>query len=100
MVIVICVLAGFGMLSLLWALFGFLLPGHRNMAMICFDSAGKEEAVIRHYGFLHGLGLVRGPLLLIDRGLTDAEKKCLLRLGQDVRIGTWEELAEQENKLG
>ncbi len=100
MVIVICVLAGFGLLSLLWALFGFLLPGHRDMAVICVDCRGREEAVVRHYGFLRGLGLIRGPLVLIDRGLTEAEKHCLLGMSPDVRIVTWEEFAGQEKEFG
>lgn len=100
MVIVICVLAGFGLLSLLWAVFGWLLSGGRELSAVCYGCDGREEAALRRYNFLRGLGLIRGPLLIIDAGLTDTEKSCLRRMGQDVRIVTWEELQEQEKELG
>ena len=99
--LVICVLAACGVLSILWAAFGFLLPGQRGVVMVCLDGRGKEEAVIRRDGWLHGLGLVRGPLVLIDQGLSEQERERLLRMELNVVICTWEGLPsilEQERE--
>lgn len=103
--IILAVLAAFGVLSVIWALFGFLLPGQRGTAMVCLCRGdGEEEIVLRHYGWLRGLGLVRCPLLLVDCGITEEERTRLLHLKQGVDICTMEELSsrlEQEReKLG
>lgn len=83
--IVLCVLAAFGALSVLWALFGFLLPGQRGAAVVCLcRPGGREEAVIRRYRWLRDLGLVRSPLLLVDCGLTEAEKSRLHKQGVEL----------------
>lgn len=99
--LVIFVLAACGVLSILWAAFGFLLPGQRGVVMVCLDGRGKEEAVIRRYSWLRGLGLVRGPLVIIDRGISEQERERLLRMEQDVVICTLENLIsslEQERE--
>ena len=100
--IILAVLAAFGVLSVMWALFGFLLPGQRGTAMVCLCRGdGAEESVLRHYGWLRDLGLVRCPLLLVDCGITEEERTRLLRLKQGVEICTMEELPsrlEQERK--
>ena len=102
--ILLTVLAAFGALCVLWALFGFLLPGQRGAALVCVCRPGnQEEAIIRHYGWLRDLGLLRAPLLLIDGGLTEEERARLLKCRQGVTICGPEELVsrlEQErNKL-
>lgn len=99
--IILTVLAAFGVLSALWALFGFLLPGQRGPVMVCLcRSGGKEEAVIRRYRWLRDLGLLHCPLILVDGGLTEEER---VRLGkQDVEICTLAELdarLEQEREI-
>lgn len=103
--IILALLAAFGVLSVMWALFGFLLPGQRGTAMVCLCRGdGEEESVLRHYGWLRDLGFVRCPLLLVDCGITEEERARLLTLKQGVEICTMEELSsrlEQErNKLG
>lgn len=103
--IILTVLAAFGGLCALWALFGFLLPGQCGAAMVCVcrGDAGEEQ-IIRHYGWLRDLGLVRSPLLLVDDGITEDERARLLKCRQGVEICTMEELSsrlEQErNRLG
>ena len=102
--IVLTILAAFGALCALWAVFGFLLSGQRGAVMVCFCRPGnREEAVIRHYGWLRDLGLLRIPLLLIDGGLTEEERARLLKCRQGVSICGPEELfsrREQErNRL-
>lgn len=102
--IILSVLAAFGALCVLWALFGFLLPGQRGAVVVCLCRPGhREEAVIRHYGWLRGLGLLRAPLLLIDDGLTEEEQARLLCCRQGVTICSPEEffsrLEQERNRL-
>ena len=103
--IILTVLAAFGALCALWALFGFLLPGQRGAAVVCLcrDDA-REEQIIRHYGWLRDLGFIRAPLLLVDGTMTEEEQARLLKCRQGVEICTMEELPsrlEQErNRLG
>lgn len=100
--IILAVLAAFGALSALWALFGFLLPGHRGTVMVCLCRGEADaEPVLRHFGWLRDWGLIRGPLLLIDGGMTDEERMRLLSRGHRVEFCTMEELPsrlEQERK--
>ena len=103
--IILAVLAAFGVLSVMWTLFGFLLPGQRGTVMVCLCRGdGEEEPVLRHYGWLRDLGFVRCPLLLVECGITEEERTRPLSLRQDVEICTMEELPsklEQERiKLG
>ena len=103
--IILSVLAAFGALCVIWTLFGFLLPGQRGAALVCVCRGdAREEPVIRHYGWLRDLGLIRAPMLLVDGGLTEEERTRLLKCRQGVEICSPEELysrLEQErNKLG
>ena len=103
--IILTVLAAFGGLCVLWALFGFLVPGQRGAALVCICRGDpREEQILRHYGWLRDLGLIRAPMVLVDGGLTEDDRLRLLRCRQDVELLTMEELPsrlEQErNKLG
>jgi hypothetical protein len=103
--IVLTVLAAFGLLCVLWTLFGFLLPGQRGAVLICLcRGAAHEEQIIRHYGWLRDLGLLRAPLLLVDGGMTEEERIRLLKCRQGVEFCRLEELSsrlEQErNAVG
>jgi hypothetical protein len=103
--VILTVLAALGCMSVLWALFGFLLPGQRGTAMVYLwrDHAEGEQA-LRHFGWLRGLGLIRCPLLLVDCEITEEERTRLLKNRPGVEICTMEELPsrlEQEcQKLG
>ena len=102
--IILTVLAAFGALCVLWALFGFLLSGQRGAAVVCICRGdAREEQIIRHYGWLRDLGLIRAPLLLVADTMTQEERTCLLKCRQGVDICTMEELPsrlEQErNRL-
>lgn len=80
--IVLGVLAAFGALCALWALFGFLLPGQRGAVTVCLCRGdGTEEALIRRHRWLRDMGLTHSPLLLLDGGLTDEDKGRLTRQG-------------------
>ena len=83
--IVLVVLAGFGALSLLWAVFGGLLPSPRGMVLMlsCTDLTEAEMAVHRHR-WLTGIGVLRCPLVVIDGGLSEAERQTFQRKGIEI----------------
>lgn len=69
-------LAAFGLLSVLWVLFGWLLTGKGEGWILC---PGKSDALafVARYLWLKGLGLVSCPLILVDLGLTEQERLWL-----------------------
>ena len=99
---ILITLAAFGAFSALWVFFGFLLPAGRGGAAVCFcRSGGNEEPLIRRYLWLWNMGLVRCPLLLVDCGLTAADRTRLSKFPH-VTLCPPEELSfrlEQERDL-
>ena len=80
--IVLGVLAAFGALCAIWSLLGFLLPGQRGAVAVCLCRGdGTEEALIRRHRWLHDVGLIHCPLILLDGGLTEDDKNRLTRQG-------------------
>lgn len=103
--VVLTALAAFGVLSMIWALVGLILPGQQWIFMVClWRGTGEGEQTLRRFGWLRDWTLIRGPLLIVDCGMTEEERSGLLRDRQDVVICTPEELTsvlEQErDKLG
>jgi hypothetical protein len=92
--IILAVLGAFGLLCVAWVLLGFLIPGQRGAAavMLCSGEAG-EEAVVRRYLWLYNTGLVRCPLLLVDCGLSQCDRKRLEQCS--IILCTSEELQDQ-----
>lgn len=90
----LAVLAAFGLLSLMWALFGWLLPACREGWVLCPGETGKLSFV-NVYLWLRGMGLVKCPLILVDMGLEEAEKDRLTDEGIEICS-----LAELPARLG
>ncbi len=75
-------LAAFGALSGLWAIAGFFLPRQKRTAMVCWCGCPDGAAsAIRRYRWLHSLGVLRCPLILIDEGLTESEQHRIRKQG-------------------
>lgn len=56
-------MAAFGVLSLLWAVLGWLLPGGKGGAVVCF---GVPDTGLRiRVGWLRSLGLLQLPLIAV-----------------------------------
>lgn len=95
-------LAAFGLLSGLWALFGWLLPGSRGSALLFLCRPGKDVSwVLARYRWLRDLGLIRGPLLIIGSSLSPQEQERIRQRHRDVEFWNPEELSsrlEQEWK--
>ncbi len=72
------IMAAFGIICALWALFGWLLPGNREGLVICFGTPGlPESGFIRRYLFLRDWGLLGSDLLVVDQGLAEPERRWL-----------------------
>ena len=56
-------LAAFGLISLAWAAFGWLLPGGKGAVLVC--RGGPEDGVLWRVKWLRGLGLLPWPLLIV-----------------------------------
>lgn len=71
----------FGLLCAIWTIFGYLLlPMGRGSAMVIQCGAGDGGAVeelLRYYGWLRGMGLYKGKLLVLDAGMTKEERAAL-----------------------
>lgn len=61
--VILGALAAFGLLSILWAAMGWLLPGGRGMALVC---VGEPDAgILARYRWLRSLGLMACPLIVV-----------------------------------
>ena len=85
--VILGVLAAFGVLAVLWAGLGWLLPGGRGMVMVCMGA--PDEGILARYRWLRGLGLFSCPLIVaaeeadlpVPEGVELCEpEKLLLRL--------------------
>lgn len=91
--IVIGVAAVWGVLSIVCLLFGWLLPGDRRAHMLYLCEPDTcAEYVIFGYQWMRELGIVAGPLLLIDSGATPKEKEIFERKHKDVEFCSLEDL--------
>ena len=61
--VILGTLAAFGLLGILWAVFGVLLPGGKGCAVVCFGEPELELVAVFHW--LRGLGILRCPLIAV-----------------------------------
>ena len=70
--VILGMLSAYGLLSALWAAFGWLLPGLRGCALVCVGV--PEEGTLNTVRWLKGLGLLTCPLLVVaEEGEPDLE---------------------------
>ena len=102
MMLFLAVLAAFGALCALWAVLGWLLSGGEGAVLICRGFPGMTECgLIRRYLMLRGMGLLECPLIVVDVGLADPERRRLEAMGNGIELWGAEELLrrlEQERK--
>ena len=92
--LILSVLAACGVLSLLWAFLGFLLPGQKGFAMIYTCHGEPIDALLRRCRWLQDMGIVRGRLIIVDDGMTEMQKD-LLAEKPNIEICTREQLADR-----
>lgn len=61
---VVGALAAIGLLSVLWALCGWLLPGGHGCVLVCYGT--PDEGICSRYRWLRGTGLLNCPLVAVD----------------------------------
>lgn len=100
--IILGTLAAFGLLCWLWGLFGWLLPGGKGNVILFLCGQGRnEDWALTRYDCLRGLGLVKGPLLIIGSTLSAREQERIQRWHRGVEFCSLEELVprlEQERE--
>lgn len=78
--ILLGVLASFGLLCMVWTMFGWLLSCGKGGALVCLCRPELTElSLIQRYHFLRGAGLLRCPMLLVDSSLPPREQAFLCR---------------------
>ena len=70
--------AAIGIMSVLWALLGWLLPSGQGMVMVCLEP--PDPGVLSRYRWLRGLGLLRCPVVIADVSLTAEGRELAQRL--------------------
>ena len=78
-------LAAFGLLSAMWAIFGFLLPGSRRCAVVLLCEPDAEWLLLQRLLWLRQLGLLRCQIFLSGRGLTEQQRRQILQYN-DIEI--------------
>lgn len=61
--VILGTLAAFGLLSVLWALLGWLLPGGKGCALVCYGL--PDEEILTRFRWLRSTGLLNCPLLVV-----------------------------------
>ena len=89
------VVSAFGFLCMLWALLGWQLPGENEGLLLCFGTEGfSERGFFRRYLFLRDLGLLECPLIVVDQGLKEPERRKLEQLCRGIEVCSPEEFSE------
>ena len=92
----VAVMASFGFLCMLWVLLGWRLSGHREGILVCFGTTGfPERGFLRRYLYLRDLGLFECPLIVVDAGLTEPERRKLEYTYRGIELCGLEELSER-----
>ncbi len=90
--LLLSIFAAIGLMSVLWAVLGGLLPVCREGWLLYPGRSGKLNFV-PVYLWLRSLGLVRCPLILVDLGLSDGERQRLE--SREIRVMSPEEIAQR-----
>ena len=66
--VILGTLAAFGLLSVIWACLGWLLPSGKGCVLVCLGE--PDVGIVSRWKWLRGLGLLRCPLVAVN---ADAE---------------------------
>lgn len=90
--IVLGVLAAFGLLCALWALFGWCFGSDRGGILLCLCRGKEHPHLLTRYRLLHRFGLLRCPLILVDSPLPPQAQDIARRAQPGIEFCTLEEL--------
>ena len=86
------VLAAFGVVCILWILYGGLLGKTTGGVLVCLCDGSREEALLLRYSQLRSAGLLSCPLILADSSLSLREQEILCRRHPGVEFCTMAQL--------
>lgn len=81
--LILAVLAAFGVLSICWALFGWFLPACQD-GWLLFPGKSGSCSFVGIYLWLRGAGILKCPLVLADFDLSEPEKRFFQDQGIEV----------------
>ncbi len=84
--VIIGFLAAFGALCAMWAVFGLLLPGARGGVLVCLCRDGNENAILRRYTWLTGMGLLRCPLVFLESSLEEKQRQQITESNHNIQF--------------
>ena len=67
-------LAAFGLLSVLWAVVGWLLPSGRGCVLVCYGL--PDIGIVSRWKWLRSLGLLRCPLIAVTEEICEETENC------------------------
>ena len=79
--VILGMLAAFGAVCALWAGLGWLLPGCRGCALVCWGD--PDEGMLARYRWLLGSGLLSCPLIVVA-GTGESENSVEICSGKDL----------------
>lgn len=81
--LIVAVLTAIGLLSVLWAALGWLIPACSHGWLVC-PGRGDAFPLVGVFLWLRSLGIVRCPLIVVDMGLDSQERAYLSRQGIEI----------------
>ena len=76
--VILGTLAAFGLLAVLWVLFGLLLPGGTGCVVVCYGA--PEPEIFAVFKWLKSFGVLKCPLIAVtevEDSLPDGMERCL-----------------------
>ena len=80
--ILLAILAAFGLMSLGWVLFGWLLPSGKGCALVCYGE--PDVGILSRYLWLWGMGFFRCPLIAVGEDLLCSHSAMEICAGEDL----------------
>ena len=90
--IVLCVLAAFGLTCTGWALFGWCFGSDKGCILLGLGRGKAWSRLLTRYRFLHRFGLLRCPLILVGSPLSPQARDALRHTHPEIEFCTLEEL--------
>lgn len=88
-------LAAFGLICILWILYGCLLGKAVDGMLVCICDGCREEDLLLRYSQLRGAGLLHCPFILADSKLSPREQEILQRRHPGLEFCTLEQLVHR-----
>ena len=75
--LILSILAVFGVLCVLWVFLGWLLPGQKGVSTVYVCRGEEIDALLRRHRWLRDMGIIRSRLIIVDEGMTEQQRRLL-----------------------